>query len=124
MLQRPEIRPLHGGCAALGSGASGIRTRDLPDANRTLSQLSYGPARSIVGGARQSPREAALAELRSRAVRHVCHSKCTFAHAAPEFACVFASVPLDGPLPPLAWTPSWPLRPRLCRAGAAALFTL
>ena len=24
-------------------GASGIRTRDLPDANRTLSQLSYGP---------------------------------------------------------------------------------
>ena len=26
------------------SGASGNRTRDLPDANRTLSQLSYGPA--------------------------------------------------------------------------------
>ena len=33
-----------------GSGASGIRTRDLPDANRTLSQLSYGPARLILGG--------------------------------------------------------------------------
>ena len=33
-----------------GSGASGIRTRDLPDANRTLSQLSYGPAGLILGG--------------------------------------------------------------------------
>ena len=32
-----------------GSGASGIRTRDLPDANRTLSQLSYGPAGLILG---------------------------------------------------------------------------
>ena len=30
-------------------GASGIRTRDLSDANRTLSQLSYGPFRAIVG---------------------------------------------------------------------------
>ena len=31
-------------------GASGIRTRDLPDANRTLSQLSYGPARNDCRG--------------------------------------------------------------------------
>ena len=41
------LRPASSSC---GSGASGIRTRDLPDANRTLSQLSYGPAGLILGG--------------------------------------------------------------------------
>jgi hypothetical protein len=30
-------------------GASGTRTRDLPDANRTLFQLSYGPSNAILG---------------------------------------------------------------------------
>ena len=111
--------------AGLGgrSGASGIRTRDLPDANRTLSQLSYGPARSIVG--REHGRQGA--RVHSPGSRVTCHVRRANAHLArphPEIAHVFASVPLDGPLPPLAGMPSWPLRPRLCRAGAAALFAL
>src|SRR6185436_15674436 len=51
--QSPTVFPAAGLDAprSLGPrhGASGIRTRDLPDANRTLSQLSYGPARLILG---------------------------------------------------------------------------
>jgi hypothetical protein len=45
--ESPTVFP--DGEAAGAYGASGIRTRDLPDANRTLSQLSYGPARLILG---------------------------------------------------------------------------
>ena len=34
---------------ALNGGPKGIRTLDLSDANRTLSQLSYGPVYEVFG---------------------------------------------------------------------------